>query len=69
MVIENYIQEELEERMNHAEERYGPLASSHEDEIDLRHLYDLQVLFEENQTKIYFDKNGKPFAKIDKSTV
>jgi NTP pyrophosphatase (non-canonical NTP hydrolase) len=30
MVITNYIQEELEERMNHAEERYGPLASSHE---------------------------------------
>lgn len=36
-------------------------------DIDLKNLYDLQVLFEENQTKIYFDKNGKPFTKIDKN--
>ena len=36
-------------------------------DIDLKNLYDLQVLFEENQTKIYFDKNSKPFTKIDKN--
>lgn len=30
MVIDNWIQEELEERMNHAEERYGTIASTHE---------------------------------------
>ena len=36
-------------------------------DIDLKHLYDLKVLFEENQTKILFDKNGKPFTKIDKN--
>ena len=36
-------------------------------DIDLKHLYDLQLLFEENQTKIYFDKNSKPFTKIDKN--
>ena len=36
-------------------------------DIDLKNLYEYQVLFEENQTKILFDKNGKPFTKIDKN--
>ena len=36
-------------------------------EIDLKNLYELQLLFEENEAKILFDKNGKPFYKIDKN--
>ena len=36
-------------------------------DIDLKNLYELQLLFEENQTKILFDKDGKPFYKIDKN--
>jgi len=30
-------------------------------------LYELQELFEENDNKILFDKDGKPFYKIDKN--
>lgn len=35
-------------------------------DINLNELYELQVQFEENKTKIYYDKNGKPFTKVDK---
>ncbi|MDB2493193.1 hypothetical protein N9X15_03450 [Flavobacteriaceae bacterium] len=35
-------------------------------EIDLNKLYNIQVEFEENKTKVYFDKDGSPFTKVDK---
>ena len=35
-------------------------------EIDLNKLYNIQVEFEENKTKVYFDKEGSPFTKVDK---
>ena len=35
-------------------------------DINLNELYELQVQFEENKTKIYYDKNGKPFTKVNK---
>ena len=35
-------------------------------DINLNELYELQVQFEENATKLYYDKNGKPFTKVDK---
>ena len=35
-------------------------------DIDLNELYNLQVKFEENKTKIYFAKDGSPFTKVDK---
>lgn len=35
-------------------------------DINLNELYELQVQFEENKTKLYYDKNGKPFTKVDK---
>ena len=35
-------------------------------DINLNGLYNLQVKFEENQTKIYFDKDGQPFTKVSK---
>ncbi len=35
-------------------------------EINLRELYELQVQFEENSTKLYFDKDGSPYTKVDK---
>ena len=35
-------------------------------EINLNGLYELQVQFEENNTKLYFDKDGSPYTKVDK---
>ena len=35
-------------------------------EIDLNKLYNIQVEFEENKTKVYFDKEGSPYTKVDK---
>ena len=35
-------------------------------DINLNELYELQVQFEENKTKLYYDKNGKPFTRVDK---
>ena len=35
-------------------------------EINLNKLYEIQVEFEENKTKVYFDKDGSPFTKVDK---
>ena len=35
-------------------------------EIDLNKLYNIQVQFEENKTKVYFDKEGSPYTKVDK---
>ena len=35
-------------------------------EIDLNKLYNIQVEFEENKTKVYFDKEGSPFTRVDK---
>ena len=36
-------------------------------EIDLNKLYNIQVEFEENKTKVYFDKEGSPFTRVDKN--
>jgi len=36
-------------------------------EINLNKLYEIQVEFEENKTKVYFDKDGSPFTKVDKN--
>ena len=35
-------------------------------DIDLNKLYNIQVEFEENKTKVYFDKEGSPFTRVDK---
>ena len=35
-------------------------------EINLNGLYELQVQFEENNTKLYFDKDGSPYTKVNK---
>lgn len=35
-------------------------------EINLNALYELQVQFEENNTKLYLDKDGSPYTKVDK---
>ena len=35
-------------------------------EINLNGLYELQVQFEENRTKLYFDKDGSPYTKVNK---
>ena len=36
-------------------------------EIDLNKLYIIQVEFKENKTKVYFDKEGAPYTKVDKN--
>ena len=35
-------------------------------DVDLNKLYNIQVEFEENKTKVYFDKEGSPFTRVDK---
>ena len=35
-------------------------------EIDLNALYELQVQFEENTTKLYIDDEGSPYTKVNK---
>lgn len=35
-------------------------------DINLNELYNIQVQFEENPTKIYFSKKGEPFTRVDK---